>query len=77
MIGLWLEILEFRMARQRAALPMLEQASGGEDERIFLVGHFDRRVRSRSHRICPDSAGRFRRINRVCAWMVVIPQRRW
>ena len=35
---LGIELVQLRMARHRAAVPVFEQAPGGEDERIFVIG---------------------------------------
>ena len=47
-----LERVEHRgAARHGAGVPMFELAAGGEDERIFLVRHFVRRLQLRRHQL--------------------------
>ena len=63
------------MARQRAAVPVFEHASGREDERVFLVRHLHRRHVLEGEELAPaPGKGLGEKIGR--AGMAVIPHRR-
>ena len=63
------------MARQGAAVPVFEQASGGEDERVFIVRHLHRRHVLEGVELALAAGKSFgEEIGR--AGMVVIPHRR-
>src|SRR5262249_22868273 len=62
------------MARERAAMPVFKQTAGGEDEWIFLVGHFYGGYVFYIVKFAPATPEGFRGQKRR-AWMFVIPYR--
>ena len=72
---LGIEVIEFRMARESATVPVFEQTSGSEDERVLLVWHLDRRhVLERMELALAAGKALSEEIRR--AGMAVIPHRR-
>src|SRR5262245_3085115 len=62
------------MTRQRAAMPMFEQATRGENERVFLVGCFHARLVFQIVKFALAPRKTFGK-KKGCAEMIVIPYR--